>query len=320
MNYRMFFSVVIVCALSYLRSFAFVYEVKIMRKWDAEHNRYHAFIGISDFHDKTHAINGVQLTKIKELLGKCDKNDVKIAVEDLSSPNNSGRFACGRFFVNSRGGILGGLADESRALKIDVLNPEHRYCRVVTLGPVLNNLKEPLDKFPSATMTPMAALVQEIGDVVNEIRTYEDGFVLKKIYEDSIKDVIKQLQALHLDKHINVSVAAYLHAHSQEHNRLDLLKRLLTFDSGLLDLKLVHSVISSKNKAKYVAIAGGAHINRTCELLAKVGYEPVQTTKVTYMKEHDLQRCLGSNIIEGAFCVKPQPISIDFLQELILSK
>jgi hypothetical protein len=318
MNYKRFFLIVSLFVVG--RSFAFIYEVKVLRKWDAAHKRYHYFIGCSDFHDKTHQSNGDQLKKIESLLAKCDRNITKVMLEDLSSPNNKGRLACGRFVVNSRGGILGGLAEKGRSLGLDINNIEFRYCRVTSLGPVLNNLKTDMETFPSVRSISMAHLVKEVQETISEVRSYNDGIALKKIYDDTIKDVSGYLSSLHMEKHQDMNVSSYLKAHSHENNRLDLLKKLLTFDSGLLDLRMLHGVVTGVDKSKVIAIAGGAHISRACELLEKVGYQQMQTTKVNFTKEHDLKKCLGSHIVDGNFCVKPEPISLDFLEPLVLNK
>lgn len=320
MKYRVRFWFLMLQIFYTTGSFAFFYEIKILRKWDADHKRYHYFIGLSDFHDKMHPINKEHLAKLEQMLQVADKNSTKILVEDLSSANGQGRQACGRFFVNSRGGVLGGLAQTTASMGHETENIEFRYCRVTALGPVLNHIQENLDQFPSVTTTPMATLIQEITGTIKEAIAYNDGSILKGFYDSSIQEVVKNLKKLHMDQHANLSVAQYLKNHSTPQNRMELLKLLLTFDSSLLDIKMLHSVVASLNKQKVIAIAGGAHIARTCEMLQKVGYEPVKNTQIAYTKEHDLQKCLGSHIVDGAFCVKPQPINIDFVDAIIKQK
>jgi len=301
-----------------ISAFAFIYEVKILKKWDAAHKRYHYFIGFSDFHDKVHVANKHQLAKIETILNTCDKNSTKVAIEDLSSINNNGRSACGRYSVNSRGGVLGGLAQTSRTMGLDVANVEFRYCRVISLGPVLNNLQGNLNSFPSATTTTMSALLDEVSKEIVQIQAYDDGPILKKLYDASIKNIQDQIKKLRLDLDGTLSVAQYLEKNSTQKNRLELLKNLLTFDSGLLDLSLAHIVTSAfGTQDKVIVIAGGAHIGRVSDLLQKVGYKDASTTKVTFARENDLRKCLGSNIIDGAFCVKPQPIALDFLDAIL---
>ncbi len=320
MKYKVRLLFFIFTSLLPLGSSAFIYEVKIMRKWDAAQRKYHYFIGLSDFHDKTHKINGDHLANIEATIRKSNPKDIKVILEDLSSMSTNGRQACGRFIINSRGGVLGGLASTCKDMGHEVDNVEFRYCRVTSLGPVLNHLQEPVDRFPSVTLTQMQTLHQEITDILNEIHTYEDGNILKKMYQKSLEDVQKVFKILHLDQHLSGSVAQYLNAHSTQKNRLELLKHLLTFDSALLDIRIVHSVLRSANKSKTIVIAGGAHINRATEMLEKVGYQQVKSSSVTFAKEHDLQRCLGSHIVDGAFCVKPEPIKLDFLEATLQLK
>jgi hypothetical protein len=124
-----------------MSSFSYIYEVRVLRKWDDVRKRYHYFIGLSDFHDKIDPSNQTQLKKIQDILAKADKSSTKVAIEDLSSVNNNGRASCGRYMVNSRGGVLGGLAQSSRDAGLDVCNVEFRYCRVVAMAPPNTDMK-----------------------------------------------------------------------------------------------------------------------------------------------------------------------------------
>lgn len=301
----------------FMGNYAFIYEIKVMRKWDAERQKYHYFIGLSDFHDKTNHTSPSQLNKLEQLLASVDKKKTKIAIEDLSSHNTQGRKECGHFFINSRGGILGGLADKGKEMGLDVDNVEFRYCRVSSLGPVLNNLASRLENFPSAMHLKVGELVQEVMREIKEIDRYSDGHALNKMYASSVKGVLSSLKALHLDKDQGLSVADYLAQHSDAKNRLDLLKKLLTFDSSLLDLKLTHAVMQARDKDKVIAIAGGAHIARVCDILSAQGYSAIESTKITFARENDLQKCLGSHIVDGAFCVKPSPIDLHLFEKAL---
>lgn len=296
---------------------AFIYEVKVLKKKNQSNNAYQYFIGCSDFHDKIHAANGQQLKKIEQMLGSCNKQSTKVLVEDLSSPNNNGCSSCGRFFINSRGGVLGGLAATCGSMGLDFSNLEFRYCRVTTLGPVLNNLKANMQDLAPVATIGISMLQNEVLTNIKEIQAYNDGSQLNKLYGQLIAGIIKKMKTLHLDKADDLTVAQFLAKHTDQKQRLDFIKQLLTFDSELLDMKMVHAIVHSPNKAKIVAIAGGSHIAKTAEMLEKIGYEKVSTTSIAYAKEHDLRQCLGSNIIEGAFCVKPQPINIDFIESLL---
>lgn len=307
---------VLLCTLMPLMSLGFIYEAKVLRKWDTKQGKYIYFIGLSDFHDKAHKVTQTQLHKIEELLGQCNKDTTKIMLEDLSSRGNGQRIACGRFVINSRGGILGGLAQHCSRKNFDVDNVEYRYCRVSSLGPVLNNLQANVDAFPSVKEISVSAVVQEINDVMREIETYQDGAPLNGYYQKGICEVKAELAKLKMMHQAEASIADYLIAHSTRTSRLDLLKRLLTFDSGLLDLKLVHQVVNT-DREKIIAIAGGSHISRVTEMLEKIGYETIYRTKPAYAREHNLNQCLGSTIVDDSYCMRPDPIELEPLDQFV---
>lgn len=296
-------------------SAAFIYEVKALRKWDTQKGRYHYFVGYSDFHDKSSQANQKQLTSLDSILAKCDKSNTKIVLEDLSSPGAGGRIACGRYLVNSRGGILGGSANKYREKGFDVENVEYRYCRVSSLGPVLNNLTQNPYQFPSVTATSVMTLAQEVDAVMDEITSYNDAS-LHNHYQQTLHPVKEQVYKWKQKDCCDLNVAQYLMNQSNHTDRLDLLKHLLTFDSGLLDLKMVHTVVNS-DKQLVIALSGGAHITRVSELLESIGYENLYGTDVQFHKEYDLNKCLGSNIIDGSYCVRPEPIELDSISSLI---
>src|SRR5579872_576077 len=139
------FTMLTACSVGY----SFIYEARVLKKWDPATHEYRFFIGLSDFHDKAHEATGRQLEALEQLLSSCNKNKTRIMLEDLSSRGSQGRHTCGRFVINSRGGILGGLVQKCQEKDLLVDNVEYRYCRVSSLGPVLNNLKENVHAFPS---------------------------------------------------------------------------------------------------------------------------------------------------------------------------
>jgi hypothetical protein len=312
MRYGMY-AAVFLAGLTSFGTQAFIYELKVMRKWDEAKQTYRYFIGCSDFHDKTSPVNQTQQQVLNTALQQCDRAKTKILIEDLSSVGSGGRLACGRYQVNSRGGILGGLAEKCRCMGLEVDNVEYRYCRVSSLGPVLNNLNQRPKAFPSVAGTTVAVLANEIDAIVQEITTYTDGPILEAVYQHNIKQVQPQLTHFKNNSHKDMSVAEYLESHSKPKERLEFLKHLLTFDSCLLDLKMAHAICAPCKAEKVVAIAGGAHIARVSELLEKVGYEVVYASDTQYKKECDLTKCLGSNIVDGAYCIHPEPIDLEQL-------
>ena len=307
----------ILCNLTACCAQSYIYEAKVLRYIDPVSKQKVLFVGLGDFHDKTHVAGTQQLAQFMQLLEKSDRSDIKIVLEDLSSCGSGGRGSCGKFFVNSRGGVLGGLAQKCKVLGFEVDNIEYRYCRVASLGPVLNNLDKKPDVFPSVATTKISMLAQEIDVIAQEISTYEDGDALKTHYKQGLDQIAQQLKNFKAEPHTDMNVAEYLEQNSTAQDRLDFIKHLLTFDSCLLDLKMAHSIMNSNGRTKIVAVAGGAHIARVCELLEKIGYEVVYTTKVDYQKEFDLTKCLGSNIVDGAYCIRPEPINLKRLSKYL---
>ena len=295
---------------------AYIYELKVMRCWDEKSNGYKYCLLCSDFHDKTHTETEKQLTKLDAFLTKADKKSYKIVLEDLSSCGSDGRESCGRYFVNSRGGILGGLAQKCQGMGFQVDNVEYRRCRVASLGPVLNNLKEKPAKFPSSAGIKIAALSTEIDAMMLEIDSYCDGEVMGSCYKNNVSQVREHLAHLKQDKHQDMSVAEFIEHSSTNKDRLELLNHLLTFDSCLLDIKMVHNVLNSTTP-KVMVIAGGAHAARVSQMLEKVGYQTIHATDVSFYNEYDLSKCVGSTVVNGSYCVRPQPIDLGCLDEYV---
>ncbi len=296
---------------------AFIYELKIVRLWDKQNKRYIYFVGCSDYHDKQHRVTAAQLAAINNLLGDADPKKVKIIIEDLSCKDNGERSYCGNFLINSRGGILGGLAQKCCARGFTVVNAEHRYCRVCALGPLLNNPQVNPHTCASVKATLVKALACEVEKVITEIQGYKDGSMLQARYAAVIRSVRNRLRSWQRSLQAQLSVADYVEQHSKQPNRLDFVKELLTFDSGLIDARMVHAALNAGDHTTVVAFAGGAHITRVIEMLIKWGYELVYETDVRYIHEHDLKKCVGSTIVNGTYCVRPEPISLDLIKRYL---
>ena len=295
-----------------LSCLAYIYQIHVLRRWDKKHNYYQYVIGLSDFHDKSHAINKQHRYYLERRLLDYQRS-TKVIVEDLSSTNNNGRRTCGRYTINSRGGVLGGLASVLKRSGVDVENIEYRYCRVVSLGPLINNIHARVDSFPSSNTLYIDALYREVMREIDSIRSYADGRVLNSRYKRTISGVMRALRRLRLDRYQKMSIAEYCIKCTKSSNRLDVLQRLCTFDSDLLDVKLVHSVIVAQNRRHVFAIAGGTHIKHACTLLKHAGYKMVFVSKLASQCEYDLSKCLGSHIVENVFCVKPEPVDISII-------
>lgn len=298
-------------------NFGFIYEVRIIEKWSQSTQSTHYFIALSDFHDKTHASTVEQQAQLEHIMARCNKQNTKMIVEDLSSCASNGRNSCGPFVINSRGGILGGITQHYQKSGLHVDNVEYRYCRVASLGPVINNIEQHTMPFQSTQAISVGVLLQEIEDNIKEIKTFNDGAALQGLYQRIVHDVQKELSKLKLNNQRTVSVANYMHSCSTHDTRADLLHTLLTVDSPLLDIKIMHSVKHSPEKI-IICLGGGSHMIRVCNWLVQYdGYKQVYATPVRYAREYNRMNCIGVPLIEDSYCMRPEPIDISVVKDYL---
>ncbi len=294
---------------------AFIYRIDILQP---THNKDQYVLCLSDFHDKNHPTTRAQQAYINNLLDRLVKKNAYVLVEDLSSPNTkSGITGCGSFSVDSRGGILGGLSATCQEKQIPVENIEYRFCRVAAFGPVLNNPKKSPTTLDSTNKITIDTIYTEVKNALARVQLFRDGPDLQKHYDKNTDHVLNELKQLQLNSKSRINIANYLIEQTTPVMRPDALKRLLTFDSGLLDMNFVHGVLQARDKNIILIIAGGAHINNVCEILEKIGYKRIYNTPVAYVQERNLSGCIGSRIIDENYCVKPQAANLDEINKFI---
>ena len=294
---------------------AYIYETSLLLTLEKGASKnFRRVIGCSDYHDKMHPINPEQREEIESLLAIANPTAIKVIVEDLSSPNNHGRRQCNDYFITSHLGILARLSDYCQSIGLDCDNVEYRYCRVAALGPVINNITVDPHLFSSTRTITVNDLIEETESAVQDLSSISHGIVWRAAYTHDIRNIKAHMERLGMYKNRTQSVADFLTGSSL--NRLALVKELLTLDSALLDLKMVHSILSSRQHT-IVIFAGGSHIERIVSLLCKMGYRRTAQSPPSYAKEYQVNKCLGSHIIQGSFCLKPKPISLKILQDNI---
>ncbi len=294
---------------------AYSYDIKALRKWQPAYNRYHYWIGICDFHDKTHPDNSIQRAKIEEWLLSYNHLDSLIVVEDLSSCNAEGRTGCGPYYINSRAGILAGLGNFCNTHNIPVVNVEYRYCRVVGLGPIINNITANPSLFPSAKKMTIADLTSEIEQTYQQLSTNTGNMTFKILMQEKAALIMQEMKKLQLLDKGKKTIADYLLESSTPINRLSVVKNLLTFDGILIGMKLVDATIKAEHKKKIISFGGGTHINEAYEILQKVaGYEPI-TTSVAPGSPNSLGKNIGATATR--YFSKPAPISIELLEHYL---
>lgn len=240
-----------------------------------DHKDGQCIIMFGDFHQKNHPIYDKQYNDLNRLLQLCKEKKGKLIVEDLSSKNNEGRGVCCSYVMNNNKSMLAKLANKARAMSIDVDNIEYRYCRVVSLAPLLHNPDSNPYSFNSTKNIPIFALYKEIIDQIEKIKKYNDEQRLKAFYFSTLKTVNKDLSDLLLDQYHTkkeFSVASYCYQYWNKKNYYTFLEKLCIFDSALLDINILHSIITSKNKSLILVIAGGSHIEQVKDILVNLGY------------------------------------------------
>jgi len=264
-----FFIMTVLCFTSHI-SYAYIYRVHTMQS-GAGQAVAKRVIALSDYHDKKHPATVDQKIHLRDLLNTCKACKAHVIVEDLSSANTQGAQGCGSYMVNSRGGILGGLSSTCKRMDLEVSNLEYRFCRVAAFSPLLNRaMVRGTNAHPSDAIY-MRDIYAEIVQQIEKIAAFDDGSLLNAWYKQHIDLIRAQMQTLWGKDHNNMSVARYMIVHTQERDKIHVLKKLLTFDSILFDLDLVHTIVNTDAQIILV-VAGGMHIENMCTMLEKVGY------------------------------------------------
>lgn len=293
---------------------AYIFELQSIKKKNSAIEGPEWVIGLGDLHDKQHPTIKEQKDAIMSFLTSLPKDQVKVLTEDLSSPGSFGRQTCGNFYIDSRGGVLGGSAKDFIDQGFDTQNHEFRYCRVSSLGPVINNQDTDVSHIHSTSSITMGSLCQEIQKELDQIGGFEDGRILKEIYDKNRESVQKKLKKLNLMAHDQTSVADYLQqkASSAKDAFMHFIKKLLIFDSELLDCKFIHDVKQQKEKRYVIIIAGAAHVKRVCDILTKDGYEPHTTMLSQPERTTDEAQCAGQPL-KNQQCIAPRAIDLSCL-------
>src|SRR3990172_6052959 len=268
-------SIVIMALLLCNNVFGYFYHGCVAKKTIHKHTQY--IILLADYHDKTHPANKNQRMHLELLLKRCAGLKGKLVVEDLSSMNNDGRMICCNYGINCSEGMLGQLAHKARELGIAVDNVEFRYCRVAGIGPLLNNIQaNPFSLRSSATITALS-LHNEVIDELEKIKKYDDGKQLNKVYRKTVAAVRDMLVKMRLCADQKCTVAHYC-AQLQPKRYRQELEKLCIFDSSLIDMNILHSIVTCPTTPFIFVVAGGSHVEQVIAVLKCIGYEIIFAT------------------------------------------
>jgi len=289
-----------------------------MKKANSSPLKEQFIIGLGDYHDKDHPANKDQRSYL-ELILKKSLARVKLIVEDLSSVNNDGNGMCCNYAISTRGGVLGKLADFARAYLIDVDNVEYRFCRVVAVGPLLNSASIAKNSTSGAAIN-INELYKEVVDELEKIRKYDDGSMANALYKRIIADVNKAFGQLKLDHIRNISIGEYC-SRLSKNNYIKNLERLCVFDSPLIDLKILHSIVSCQDKPIIIVAAGGSHIEKMNSFLQSIGYQKVAIPSTSAHIQQNVYNMLASGKRKNSSnrYNKPSAINLDVLEHFLFS-
>jgi hypothetical protein len=235
---------------------------------------------------------------------------IKFIVEDLSSVNNDGRQICCNFGINCSEGVLGQLANKARSLGVPVDNIEYRYCRVATVGPLLNNIAANPQSFRSSATIAMASLYKEVIDEIEKIKKYNDGKVLNNVYKRAVNTVHAILSKMDFSNKRTVAEYCTLLQRKQYRQELE---KLCIFDSTLIDMNIMHSIAASVDTQLIVVLAGGSHTEQVSAMLQKMGYESLLQTSVT--TKPMVTKALNSDNASASTEMHPEPLDMKIIEQ-----
>ena len=224
---------------------------------------------------------------------------------------------CCNFAINAYGGVLGTLADIARLQSVDVDNVEYRFCRVAGIGPLLNNPQSRPYEFASAVSIKMDSLYKEVSEELERVSRYDDGKRANAWYKPLITEVKKSFNQLKLDPVMKQTVAHYC-ASIFKNNYVKQLEKLCIFDSPLIDIKIMHSILSSPDKSMIIVAAGGSHIEKMNEFLASMGYKKIIVPKSFYHHTNIDTTVSARN--KKDMHARPPAVNLKVLDEIVLSR
>lgn len=296
---------------------SYFYQLSCLEKIFKNTDNKQIIIGLGDYHDKSNSFNSSQRLQLISLLQEFSSKKIKVIVEDLSSSNNDGRLLCCRYAIKAYGGVLGSLATTLRKKGVNVDNIEYRYCRVAALGPLLMHYikKPPLEG--SSHIITFRVLRDEIMHELEKIRLYDDGKFLNKLYKTTIVSIEEEMKKLKFDKKDFCSIAHYFN-NIAEKNYIKKLEELCVFDSALIDMNILHSIVTAQDKEVIFVIAGGSHIEKINDYLMHLGYKKVKFPLQN--KEENLSSInstIGSSQRNTKPVIRPKAIDLSIITDLM---
>ena len=103
-----------------------------------------------------------------------------------------------------------------------------------------------------------------------------------------------------------------------KNNYVKQLEKLCIFDSPLIDIKIMHSILSSPDKSMIIVAAGGSHIEKMNEFLASMGYKKIIVPKSFYHHTNIDTTVSARN--KKDMHARPPAVNLKVLDEIVLSR
>jgi hypothetical protein len=261
----------------------YFYQLRVVRKIDKQTKKQQLIICCGDYHVKKHPANQEQRMYLESVFKKCGGCKSHLIVEDVSSVNNKSMIG-GKVGVNCCKGVLGQLASFALKVGLCVDNVEYRYCRVIGIGPLLQSAGCQPAALRSCTAITTLALYNEVIDEIEKIKKYDDGKYLNALYKKTVMAVYAALIKIGLKN--SSTIADYCAQFSQKNYRKEL-EQICIFDSALLDMKILHAIVTCPKDIIFV-VAGGSHIDHVVDMLQRIGYESLFATPRGYSHPVDI--------------------------------
>jgi len=305
------YSLGIVVCFFMQQSYAYIYEARIACRTLPGTREKQYIVGLSDFHDRLQqAVASEQRSMLEKLLKTVDTARVRFLVEDLSSPNCEGISFCANYRVNTRGGFLGGITELLKRYGCSADNLEFRYCRVVALGLIATG-KDGKQAHRLQEAITIGQFVKETSFLFATISRYQD-FCMNAWYRSCTKMVEESMHRLNLLACQKQTAGEYLREAIKKNKKEEcLLEELLSYDSPLFDVRVVHELLNDTRHKTVVVIAGGTHIRETFTALEKVGYESVPIIQECLATSSiAVQKSLDASHAQKNSFVLPRPIAL----------
>lgn len=283
---------------------AYVAYAVCLRKFLPDLNRYHYVVGLGDFHDVILPEDAKQRDVVEAWLKQPGNAGMRVITEDLFVPNVEGRSGMNGYRLSPRkGAFLDGITNLVQASGAMPVNVEHRYGRLIAFGPLRNSSRN-ISTVAAAQGITVRDLIHEVEHELSCILQFSDGRILNGWYAAEVENIYATMQSLKWYDYANKTVADYV-ATIRVPLRSYIDNHLLIFDRAILDMKIVHDIVTNCHGKTTCIIAGGGHVDRAESQLKRAGYEVV--SRINFQRPF---LGLFTSFLPGAAMPHPYPIQI----------